>query len=153
MVIPGSKAASARLSPLFVFEEDEGDLFGYAAEQYGEEYDEEEEEDDDDDEEIEMGEWDERVARFNSVHLTGRIGNTPEPKYFDDGKVVVNVSLATKRKYHGIERRAMNIQSGEEETNWYGLEIWVRICLVDRPGPTPPFSYRPASTFLIGPKS
>jgi hypothetical protein len=73
-----------------------------------------------------MGEWDERVPRFNTVHLTGRIGSDPEPRYFDDGKVVVNVSLATKCKYHGLERQALQIRSGEEETDWYGLEIWVR---------------------------
>jgi Single-strand binding protein family len=72
-----------------------------------------------------MGEWDERVPRFNTIHLTGRIGSDPEPRYFDDGKVVVNVSLATKSKYHSLERQALQIRSGEEETDWYGLEIWV----------------------------
>lgn len=71
-----------------------------------------------------MGEWDDQIARFNTVHLTGRIGNDPEPRYFDDGKVVVNLSLACKRKYHFLERKALGIQSGEEETDWYGLEIW-----------------------------
>lgn len=78
------------------------------------------------DEELEnaMGDWDDRVARFNSVHLTGRIGNDPEPRYFDDGKVVLNLSLASKRKYHSLERKERNIRSGEEETDWYGLEIW-----------------------------
>ena len=78
------------------------------------------------DEELEatMGEWDDRIARFNTVHLTGRIGNDPEPRYFDDGKVVLNLSLASKRKYHSLERKERNIRSGEEETDWYGLEIW-----------------------------
>jgi len=65
-------------------------------------------------------------ARYNTIHLTGRIGNDPEPRYFDDGKVVVNLSLACRRKYQSIERKLQNIQSGEEETDWYGLEIWVR---------------------------
>ena len=70
-------------------------------------------------------EWDERIARYNTVHLTGRIGNDPEPRYFDDGKVVVNLSLASRRKYHSLERVAENIQSWQdEETEWYGLEIW-----------------------------
>lgn len=71
-----------------------------------------------------MGDWDERVAKFNTIHLTGRIGNNPEPRYFDDGKVVVNLSLATKRKYHSLERQMEKIQWGQEETEWYELEIW-----------------------------
>ena len=81
------------------------------------------------DEELEanMVPWDEKIARFNSVHLTGRVGNTPEPRYFDDGKVVVNLSLASRRKYHWMDRKLNNINSGDEETDWYGLEIWVRL--------------------------
>lgn len=71
-----------------------------------------------------MSEWDDKVARFNTVHLTGRIGNDPEPRYFDDGKVVVNLSLATRRKYHSMERKHFDIAWGNEETDWYGLEIW-----------------------------
>lgn len=78
------------------------------------------------DEELEatLEDWDNKIARFNTVHLVGRIGNDPEPRYFDDGKVVVNLSLACKRKYHNMERKALNIKSGDEETDWYGLEIW-----------------------------
>lgn len=80
------------------------------------------------DEELEasVGKWDEKIARFNTIQLTGRVGNTPEARYFDDGKVVVNLSLASRRKYHGMERKLNNIKMGEEETDWYGLEIWVR---------------------------
>lgn len=71
------------------------------------------------------GDWDDKIARFNTVHLSGRIGNDPEPRYFDDGSVVVNLSLASRRKYHALERQAENIKSWEdEETEWYGLEIW-----------------------------
>jgi single-strand DNA-binding protein len=71
------------------------------------------------------GDWDDRIARYNTVHLSGRIGNDPEPRYFDDGKVVVNVNLASRRKYHSLERLAENIKSWQdEETEWYGLEIW-----------------------------
>lgn len=78
------------------------------------------------DEELEsyLGDWDDRVPRMNTLHLVGRVGNSPEPRYFDDGKVVVNLSLACRRKYHYAERQAMDIKSGEEETDWYGLEIW-----------------------------
>jgi single-strand DNA-binding protein len=71
-----------------------------------------------------LTDWDDKIARFNTVHLVGRVGNDPEPRYFDDGKVVVNLSLASRRKYHYLERKAREIQSGEEETDWYGLEIW-----------------------------
>lgn len=80
------------------------------------------------DEELEasVGKWDEKIARFNTIQLTRRVGNTPEARYFDDGKVVVNLSLASRRKYHGMERKLNNIKMGEEETDWYGLEIWVR---------------------------
>ncbi|KAL7563170.1 hypothetical protein ACA910_014448 [Epithemia clementina (nom. ined.)] len=89
------------------------------------------EDDDDDDDEISdeellaaSGEWDDRIAPFNTVHLTGRVGNDPQAKYFDDGKVVVNLSLAVKRKYHAMEWNARNMSPGEEETDWFGLEIW-----------------------------
>lgn len=75
------------------------------------------------------GEWDERIARFNTVFMIGRIGSNPEPKYFDDGKVVVNLSLATKRRHHWMERKMLDIKYGEEETDWFGLEIWVRAAI------------------------
>lgn len=78
------------------------------------------------DEELEamLGNWDDRVARLNTIHLVGRVGNAPEPKYLDGGKVVVNLSLACKRKLHYSERQAFDIKSGDEETDWYSLEIW-----------------------------
>ena len=69
-------------------------------------------------------------ARYNTVHLTGRVGNDPEPRYFDDGKVVVNLSLATRRKYHSLDRSVQKIEWGEEETDWYGLEIWVNTNMI-----------------------
>lgn len=86
------------------------------------------------DEELEAsaGKWNEKIARFNTVHLTGRVGNSPEARYFDDGKVVVNLSMASRRKYHGMDRKTNNIKTGEEETDWYGLEIWVRLIDVRR---------------------
>jgi hypothetical protein len=91
-------------------------------------YPDDDESDELSDEELEatVGNWDEKIARFNTIQLTGRVGNTPEARYFDDGKVVVNLSLASRRKYHGMERKVNNIKIGEEETDWYGLEIWVR---------------------------
>jgi len=66
------------------------------------------------------------IPRLNIVTLVGRIGSTPAPKYFDDGKVVVSLSLAVKRKYHPLERKVKNIKNGEEETDWFNLEIWGR---------------------------
>jgi len=70
------------------------------------------------------GEWDSRVPRFHNVHLTGRIGNMQEPKYLSDGKVVLNLSLACTRKYDSNERKHSNIKYGDEETDWYSLEMW-----------------------------
>ena len=77
-----------------------------------------------------LGNWDERVAKFNTLHLVGRVGNNPDPRHFDDGNVVVNLNLACRRKYHYAERASQNIKNGEEETDWYGLEIWGQLAEV-----------------------
>lgn len=70
--------------------------------------------------------FDEHLPKINTVSLVGRVGNDPEPRYFDDGKVVLNLSLAVKRKYHPLERKVREIRSGEEETDWFPLELWGR---------------------------
>jgi single-strand DNA-binding protein len=74
------------------------------------------------------GDWDETVPQFNTIHLSGRVGNDPEIRYFDNNnnnnKVVVNLSLAVTRKYHSQERKALQVKFGQEETDWYVLEIW-----------------------------
>lgn len=70
--------------------------------------------------------FDEHLPKLNTVTLVGRVGNDPEPRYFDDGKVVLNLSLACTRKYHPLERKVRNIRSGEEETDWFPLEFWGR---------------------------
>lgn len=88
--------------------------------------DDKEEEKSIDEMEAMMGPFDEHLPKLNSVTLVGRVGNEPEPKYFDDGKVVLNLSLACKRKYHPLERKVREIKSGEEETDWFALEIWGR---------------------------
>mmetsp|Transcript_22506 Transcript_22506/g.34165 ORF Transcript_22506/g.34165 Transcript_22506/m.34165 type:complete len:236 (-) Transcript_22506:101-808(-) len=67
-------------------------------------------------------EWGKHVPNFCSVSLVGRVGNDPQPRYFDSGKVVLNLSLACKRKYHPLERQALNIK--EDATDWFNLEIW-----------------------------
>lgn len=71
-------------------------------------------------------EFEQHVPKINCVTLVGRIGQNPEPRYFDDGKVVLRLGLAVKRKYHPLERQARNIRSGEEETDWFNLELWGR---------------------------
>lgn len=70
--------------------------------------------------------YDEHLPKINTVTLVGRAGNDPEPRYFDDGKVVLNLSLAVKRKYHALERKVREIRSGDEETDWFPLEFWGR---------------------------
>lgn len=49
---------------------------------------------------------------MNVITLAGRAGRDPEVRYFEDGKVVANLSLAVD----GIGRDA--------ETEWFNLEIW-----------------------------
>ncbi|CAN0171392.1 unnamed protein product, partial [Laminaria digitata] len=66
------------------------------------------------------------VPRLNTVFLTGYLGQDPKPKYFDSGKVVLNLSLAVKREYHPLERKAFGVAYGEEETDWFQLEMWDR---------------------------
>ncbi|CAM9384201.1 unnamed protein product, partial [Phaeothamnion confervicola] len=66
------------------------------------------------------------MPRLNSLVLVGRCGNDPVPRYLNDGKVVLNLSLAVKREYHSLERTARGIRYGEEETDWFPLEIWNR---------------------------
>jgi len=44
----------------------------------------------------------------------------------DVGNVVLNLRLAVKRKYHPLERKVRNIKSGEDETDWFNLELWGR---------------------------
>jgi single-strand DNA-binding protein len=76
----------------------------------------------------ELGEdaFDEIVPKINSVTLVGRVGQDPQPRYFEDGKCVLRMSLAVKRKYHPLEYSFRGIRSGEEETDWFSLELWGR---------------------------
>jgi single-strand DNA-binding protein len=70
------------------------------------------------------GQWDEKVARYNVVHLTGRVGSINELKYLGDGKVVLSLSLASTRKYHWLEKQASSVSDTGEDTDWYTLEVW-----------------------------
>lgn len=49
---------------------------------------------------------------MNSIHLIGRAGRDPEVKYFEDGKVVANFTLA------------VNSYKRDDEPDWFTLEIW-----------------------------
>lgn len=80
-----------------------------------------------------MTEWDESVPTLNHISLVGRVGNPPEARYFDSPmpggngnkpNVVVSMSLALPRYYSAWEREQYGIEYGQEETDWYNLEIW-----------------------------
>ena len=53
-------------------------------------------------------------------------GKHRDPRYFESGKVVLQLSLAVRRKYHQhpLERRALYIM--EDETDRFNLELWSR---------------------------
>ncbi len=47
-------------------------------------------------------------------------------RFFDNGNCVANMNLAVKRQYHPLERKARGIKYGDEETDWFRLEVWGR---------------------------
>ena len=49
---------------------------------------------------------------MNVITLVGRAGRDPEAKYFENGNVVANVSLAV----NGVKRDA--------DADWFNLQIW-----------------------------
>jgi single-strand DNA-binding protein len=87
-----------------------------------------------------MTEWDDSVPTLNHISLVGRVGNPPEARYFDSPvgagsgsggnynsnkpNVVVSMSLALPRYYSAWEREQYGIEFGQEETEWYNLEVW-----------------------------
>ena len=50
---------------------------------------------------------------INSVVIVGRVGQDPEMKYFETGKVKTNISLAVNRG-----------SKGNEKTDWFRVELW-----------------------------
>lgn len=75
------------------------------------------------------GNWDERIPRYNTIHVTGRIGSKNDPKYFNDGKVVISVSIASKRTYNNMERKLLSLANDDikeeiDATDWYECEVW-----------------------------
>lgn len=49
---------------------------------------------------------------MNSITLIGRAGRDPEVRYFEDGKMVANFTLA------------VNSYKRDDEPDWFTLEIW-----------------------------
>jgi single-strand DNA-binding protein len=98
------------------------------------ENDVDEEADDDDmmtDEDLlaSAGAWDEKVAKYNVIHLTGRVGSVYEIKHLDEKKVVISLSMASTRKYHWLENKyrsdpVNNNNNNLDDTDWYTLEVW-----------------------------
>ena len=52
---------------------------------------------------------------MNSVVLMGRVGQDPEIKYFDSGKVKTTFSIAVNR---------WNAKTKQEEADWFNVQIW-----------------------------
>lgn len=50
---------------------------------------------------------------MNNLSIVGRAGRDPEIKYFDNGNIVCNVSLAVRKR-----------AKGEEATDWFNVEAW-----------------------------
>ena len=51
----------------------------------------------------------------NSVVVVGRVGQDPEMRYFDNGKVKTTFSLAVNR---------WDSRTKEEITDWFNIEVW-----------------------------
>ncbi len=51
----------------------------------------------------------------NSVVIVGRVGQDPEMKYFESGKVRTSFSVAVNR---------WNPRTKEETTDWFNVEVW-----------------------------
>ena len=54
----------------------------------------------------------------NSVQLIGRLGNEPELKNLDNGKMLTKFSLATSESYKNSEGERI------EETQWHSIVAW-----------------------------
>ena len=51
----------------------------------------------------------------NSAVIVGRVGQDPEMRYFDNGKVKTTFSLAVNR---------WDSRTKEEITDWFNIEVW-----------------------------
>jgi single-strand DNA-binding protein len=68
--------------------------------------------------------WDDSIPTINQIYLVGRVGNTPEARYLPDNNLVVSLTVALPRYYNYWEREYLQIDYGQEETEWYNLECW-----------------------------
>lgn len=55
---------------------------------------------------------------LNSVILVGRVGQNPEVKYYESGKVYATFNLAVDRPRK---------QDGERITDWFRIDLWGRL--------------------------
>jgi len=55
------------------------------------------------------------MVNINSVVVVGRVGQDPEMKYFESGKVKTTFSLAVNR---------WDSRTKEEATDWFNVEVW-----------------------------
>ena len=56
---------------------------------------------------------------LNSVILVGRVGQNPEVKYYESGKVFASFTLA-------VDRPARK-QNAEKITDWFRIDLWGRL--------------------------
>ncbi|MCT7970302.1 single-stranded DNA-binding protein [Laspinema sp. D1] len=49
---------------------------------------------------------------MNTAHIVGRVGQDPELRYFESGRVLAKISIAVNRN------------SRSEQPNWFSVEIW-----------------------------
>lgn len=52
---------------------------------------------------------------INSIVIVGRVGQDPEMKYFESGKVKTTFSIAVGK---------WNSKEKKEETDWFNIELW-----------------------------
>lgn len=55
------------------------------------------------------------MMSLNVVNLVGRVGGTPDVKYFESGSVVCKLSLAVRRP-----------TSQDEQPDWFNIQLWGR---------------------------
>ena len=53
----------------------------------------------------------------NSVVIVGRVGQDPEMKYFESGKVRTSFSVAVNR---------WNARTKEQITDWFNVDVWAK---------------------------
>jgi single-strand DNA-binding protein len=61
---------------------------------------------------------------MNKVILIGRLGQDPEVRRFESGKIVAKFSVATNRKYTNKENQVVEL------TQWHQIEAWDKLAEV-----------------------